>query len=164
MSNRIECQEVAELALEEFAGRLDADRRAKLERHIEACPACRQLAAGQRAVWEALDAWNAAPVSAGFDARLYRRIEQDVSWWQRILRPLRPAALRQILPLTTAAGLAVAVAIVIGRPAAIGPAPRAAAVQVEPLEPKQAEDALQDMELLRDLNRLARPDSAESQM
>ena len=46
-----------------------------LERHIAICPACREFAAGQRAVWQALDTWEAAPVSPDFDRRLYRRIE-----------------------------------------------------------------------------------------
>src|ERR1035438_3982547 len=87
--SRMECGENADLLLEFAAGRLDEEARMRLERHTEVCPACREFASGQRAVWEALDAWESAPVSPDFDRRLYGRIEREVSWWDRILGPFR---------------------------------------------------------------------------
>ena len=64
--SRMECGENADLLLEFAAGRLDAEAQARLDRHLEVCPACRELAGGQRAVWAALDAWEAAAGLAGF--------------------------------------------------------------------------------------------------
>ena len=58
--------------------KLDAERAAVLEEHLANCPACREYAAAQFAVWEALDAWEAPEVSADFDRRLYARIDEEV--------------------------------------------------------------------------------------
>ena len=55
-----------------------------LDTHVESCTACRDFVLAQRAVWDALDAWEAAPVSADFDRRLYQRIDQQVSWFDRM--------------------------------------------------------------------------------
>ena len=69
-----------------------------LERHIAVCGACREFADNQRAVWQAMDAWEAAPVSSDFDARLYRRIEAQASWWELLVRPLRQVTMRRAVP------------------------------------------------------------------
>ena len=58
----IETRENAELLLEYCARKLDPATTAVLERHIGICPACREFAAGQRALWDALDTWDATPV------------------------------------------------------------------------------------------------------
>jgi anti-sigma factor RsiW len=160
----MDCGENADLVLEFVAGRLDAEAAARLERHLEVCPACREFAGGQRAVWEALDAWEAAPVSPDFDRRLYRRIEREISWWDRILGPFRPALVRRGLPIAAAAGLALMAAIIVVDRSAVRPAPRKASIQVESLRPDQAESALEDMQMLQEINGLVRPDSAASSM
>src|SRR2546429_35515 len=90
----LEDRENAQQLLDYCTRNLDAQAAAILERHIAICPACREFADNQRAVWQALDAWEAAPVSADFDRRLYERIEHDVPWWHGLVRPLRPLALR----------------------------------------------------------------------
>ena len=71
----METRENAQLLLDYCTRKLEPESAAALERHIAVCGACRKFASGQRAVWQALDAWEAAPVSADFDSRLYRRIE-----------------------------------------------------------------------------------------
>jgi anti-sigma factor RsiW len=70
--------------LDYAAGKLKAEARAQMERHIAGCPACRAFAGGQQAVWQALEAWEPAAVSMDFDRRLYARIDQQASWWTRL--------------------------------------------------------------------------------
>ena len=163
--SRIDCGENADLLMEFVAGRLDAEARARLERHMEVCPACREFADGRQSVWKALDAWESAPVSPDFDRRLYRRIESEVSWWDRILGPFRPALVRRGLPIAAAASLIVMAGIIlVDRSTLVRQAPEKASVQLESLRPEQAESALEDMEMLQEINGLVRPDAAASTM
>ena len=90
----VECRENADLLLAYCSRKLDPDTAALLERHMEQCPACTEFARGQKAVWEALDAWEAAPVSADFDGRLYRSLNQQVPFWERLRRSFRPVLAR----------------------------------------------------------------------
>ena len=163
--NRMICGEYAETLMEFVADRLDTDARARMELHLESCPACRELAAGQRAVWETLDGWKAAPAPADFDRRLYARIEREGSWWDRMLSPFRPAVLRWGLPAAAAAGLVVMAGImVVDRSVEVRPVPEKASIQLDSLRPDQAESALEDMEMLREMNGVVRPDPAASTM
>ena len=161
MRSRTGCRENAELLPEYSAGKLETSRAVELERHLLTCPSCRDLASAQGALWSALDDWKDVAPSAEFDRRLYERIDGEVAWWERALRPFRPALRRIAMPLAAAAGLALLAGVIRDRPAAPPPAPRGAAAQIEPLAPEQAEDTLEDMELLRGLNGLARPDASE---
>jgi anti-sigma factor RsiW len=158
------CRGETELLLEYAAGGLDAAGREAVERHIEECGPCRDFVAGQRAAWAALDGWEAPPVSGDFDRRLYARIAREASWRDWIPRPFSPALMRRGLPVAAAAGLALVAVLVMNRPESDRPAPPAAAQQVEPLRPDQAETALQDMEMLREFSGLVRPDPADSKM
>jgi anti-sigma factor RsiW len=159
------CGENADSLMEFVAGRLDAEATARVGLHLETCAACRELAAGQRAVWETLDSWKAAPVSPDFDRRLYARIEREVSWWDRVLSPFRPAMLRWGLPLAATAGLVVmAGVILVDRSGGVRSAPQKASIQLETLRPDQAEGALEDMEMLQEINGVVRPDPAASTM
>ena len=160
----IETQENAELLLAYCSRRLDAERTAILEDHIRICPACREFAGNQSAVWGALDAWEAAPVSADFDRRLYRRIQKEVSWWDLLMRPFRPLLFRQGLPIAATAGLVVMAALLFQHPARVEPAAVPQSAQVEALAPDQVEHVLDEMETMREFNRLVRPDAAESKM
>src|SRR6516225_11517063 len=111
-----EDREKAELLLAHASQKLDAERAAVLEQHLAQCPACREYAAAQFAVWDALDAWKAPEVSADFDRRLYQRIQQEVSWWDLLVRPFRPLLVRQGLPLAAAACLLVGAGYLLQRP------------------------------------------------
>ncbi len=87
-------QENAELLLAHVSRTLDAERAAVLEEHMARCAACRDYYAAQLAVWAALDHWEAPPVSADFDRRLYRRIEAVSRPWDlaRVFRAVLRAA------------------------------------------------------------------------
>jgi anti-sigma factor RsiW len=152
----IETRESPELLLDYIAGKLDSESAAPLERHIGICPACRAFAAQQSAVWQALDAWEAAPPSAGFDRRLYARIEKEVSWWDFLVRPFRPLLVRQALPAAAALGV-VLMAVAMLRPPGAPPRPfPETSAAVEPAQAEQVEHALDDMEMLSDIRREVR--------
>jgi anti-sigma factor RsiW len=141
------------------AGSLSAERRALLDEHIRDCHSCREFADGQKAVWEALDVWEAPPVSPGFDRRLYERIEQEVSWWDLLTRPFRPLLLRRGLPIAATAGLVLMAGLMIQNPGAVmQPVPPAESAQVEGIPPEQLEHAVDEMEMMREFNRLIHPD------
>jgi anti-sigma factor RsiW len=139
------------------AGELDAETARALERHLAGCAACRPVATGQTAVWKALDAWEAPPISPDFDRRLYRRIDEDMrlSWWERLTRPFRLMPLRQALPLTASAGLLLIAGLLLHPPSPIAPA----AAHQEAVRANQVESTLDDLDLLR---QFGTPDSAES--
>ena len=107
------------------------------------------LDAAKRSVDDALDLWEAPEVSLDFDRRLYRRIEQDARWWSFLFRPGR------MIPVGVAAAAVIAVGLWVGRPEA-APAPRTASMDA--LQPDQAEDALHEMQMLEEFNRLVRSD------
>lgn len=139
--------------------KLDVSRAATLERHLESCSACRQFVAGQQAVWQLLDAWEAPAIASDFDRQLYGRIEQErnVTWWNRWLGPL---LVRPGLPVAAAACLVVAVGLIVRRPAE-KPGQQPQSAQVQNLQPDQVEHALDDMEMLSEFTRAARPDAGE---
>jgi anti-sigma factor RsiW len=146
-----------EMLVAHAAGALDLETAGALEQHLAGCAACRSVAADQAAVWKALDAWEAPPVSPDFDRRLYRRIDEGVrlSWWERLTRPFRPMPLRQTLPLTATAGLLLMAGLLLQHPGPIAPvAPRAEIVRAN-----QVESTLDDLDLLR---QFGTADSAES--
>jgi len=151
----------SELPIAYAAGELDAAAAAAFERHLETCAACQELANAQRAVWEAMDAWEAPPVSADFDQRLYRRIRQEESqpsWWKRFVRLAVPLPLRQAVPLAaTACLLLVAGLVVQDRHTAPPLSSAPATVQVD-----QVENTLDDMDLLRQFNAPVPANSAEA--
>ena len=162
--DKIGCGWNGEAIVEYGAGKLDAQTRTSVERHIESCAACREAAAGQAQVWTALDAWEAPPVSPDFDRRLYARMSANVTWRERALRFLRPALLRRGVPLVAATGLIAVAVVVIEYPHRTTPVPAQAVRQVEPLRPDQVESALQDMQTLQEFNGMIRPETGESQM
>jgi anti-sigma factor RsiW len=160
----IETRENAELLLAYCTRKLDAESTAILERHMEICPACREFSSGQRAVWEALDAWEAAPVTLDFDRRLYRRIDREVSWWQLLMRPFRPVLVRQGLPIVAAACLVVMAGVLLQHPASAPPAVQPQSAQVDTFEPDQVEHALDAMHMLGEFSYRVRGDAADSKM
>jgi anti-sigma factor RsiW len=147
--------------------KLDPSRVAALEKHLAGCPACREFVAQQRAVWDALDTWEPEPVSADFNRRLYRRIENQARWWDGLLQPLRPLILNRPLPLAAAAAVLLFTAVMLERPAAPPKAPAhsgADLVAVESLQPDQLVKALDEMEELSKFNRLMKSETPESKM
>ena len=150
----IETQENAELLLSYSARRLNPESTAILEAHMELCPACREFRDGQRALWEALDEWDARPVSADFDRRLYRKIEEQeqMSWWSRVFGSMRPMVWRPALPVAATACLVLVAAFISVNPGTV-PAPVAENPQAREVE--QVERALDDLEMLRQFDLVA---------
>src|SRR3989442_816691 len=150
----IETQENAELLLSYSARRLNPESTAILEAHMELCPACREFRDGQRALWEALDQWEARPVSADFDRRLYRRIEEQEQqgWWTRVFGSMRPMFLRPALPLAATACLVLVAGFILDDPGRML-VPAVENPQVR--EGEQLERALDDLEMLRHFNVVA---------
>ena len=164
MNCPLETRDNAQLLLDYCTRKLEPESVAILERHIALCGACREFAAGQRAVWEALDAWEAAPVSRDFDSRLYRRIEARVSWWEALRRPFRPAMLWRSLPATAMACLLVMAGVMLQR-SAVSPTPAAKdTAQVESVQPEQVERTLDAMEMLNEFSHHVRTDSPDSKL
>lgn len=156
----IESPEGAAILLAYSSNKLDAPARAQLAHHLESCAGCREFVRAQSAVWSALDLWEAEPVSTDFDRRLYRRIEQQVSWWDMLLRPFRPA-IQHALPIAAAAGVVIMAGILLDRPSAV-PAAHEDRAQVETLQPDQVEHALAEVEMLDQFNHLMRSESTDS--
>jgi hypothetical protein len=158
----IETEQNRETLLAYTAGALGRAEAAALKEHVEDCAACREFVTGQQVLWNTLEEWDAPPVSADFNRRLYARIESEVSWWDRLLRPLRPLRIRVAVPLTAAACLALVVGVYLQQPVPIGSGSQPA--QVEISHPEQIEHALDDMQLLDEFNTAVRADAGHSEL
>jgi hypothetical protein len=158
----IETGEGPELLLAFSSRRLDPDRTAALEGHIAECGPCAEFVLAQRGVSDALDSWEPPPVSSDFDRRLYRRIDQQVPWWDFLVRPFRPLSGARWAPVAAAAGLMIAVGLWVGHPEQTPAPPRTA--QVEALPPEQAADALQEMQVMQEFSNLIHTDAPEPRM
>jgi len=75
----------AEILLDYCSQRMDPDRAAAFRLHVADCVDCKQVVEAQESVWDALDAYEAMPVSRDFDRKLWARIdaEDSQSWFQR---------------------------------------------------------------------------------
>jgi len=168
MNCALETRDRAELLVAYSFRKLDAARAALVEEHLAGCEACREVVRGQRAAWDALDLWEAEPVSADFNRRLYQRIEAQVTWRDRLLAPLRPLGFHRGLPLAAAACLVLVAGAMLDHTAA--PPPKSASgvsrvAVVESLRPDQVVEALDEMQELSRFNDLMKPEPApESRM
>jgi hypothetical protein len=133
---------------------LEPVRSSSLGDHIRGCHACGEFLAAQKA----LDLWEAPPVSADFDRRLYQRIEQEVPWWDFLVRPFRPLAGPRWLPVAAAAGLMIAVGLWVEHPGET-PMRVPASAQVQALPADQAADALQEMQVMQEFSNLIHSDA-----
>ena len=168
MNCPMESREHAQWLLDYRAGKLEPELAARLEEHIASCGACEEFARGQRAVWEALDTWEAAPVSTDFDRRLYRRIEAQVAWWELLVRPFRSGfrtmTPRRILAATAAACLLLTAGVLLEQPAVLpAPAPTDMA-QVDTVQPEQVERTLDAMEMLNEFSQHVSTDRSGSKL
>jgi hypothetical protein len=145
--------------LEYSAQKLNANDTTRVEAHLKCCTECRRVTEEQRAVWEALDAWEPAPVSSDFDRRLYQRIEKEVSWLDRLMRPFRPLFGRHGLPIAATACLLLVAGMLLQRPSD-APAPGAPPA----ITADEGANALQEMEMLRELSHIAPVDNSQPKM
>ena len=135
----------SELVVGYTARTLDGKTSANFEQHLEGCEGCRELLAGQQAVWFALDEWRAPEVSPDFDQKLFQRIgeQKQASWWHSLFRPGRSWV--RAVPVAAACALLVA-AFFLKDPGddAAPPTQSQARPQIE----QQVERALDDMDML----------------
>jgi anti-sigma factor RsiW len=157
-----ENRENAEILLAYSSRTLNGSDTERLERHLCDCQACREFVRAQRAVWEALDSWEAEPVSEDFDRRLFQRIEREVSWWQRMRSHMSLLLGYRALSIAAVAALLV-MAVWLDRPSP-SRAPAQAIVHVEALQPDQVVEGLDEMEVLDQFNHLMKPDSSTTKM
>jgi anti-sigma factor RsiW len=150
MNCPIKTRQDTEWLLDYSAGRLDRERAALMERHLETCRVCARFVEAQSVVWNALSRWEARELSPDFDRRLYRKIEQakPASWLDRLFAPLQPLW-RPVVPVAAACLLIVA-GVALHTPQAVMH-PRNSQARVESIEPEQVERTLDDMQMLREL-------------
>jgi hypothetical protein len=145
-------EDAPEFILDYAARRLDAQKLALFEKHMRVCLDCAALAVEQTAVWEALDSWQAAPVSAGFNHTLWQRIDaldaalDAAPWYQRLAGSLRFANWKPAFPLAVAV-LLIAAGFVLDQRSA-----RPVAPAVTVMEAEQVAQTLDDIQLLHQFN------------
>jgi hypothetical protein len=165
----IETRHTTGVILDYCAGRLAPDRAAAIEAHARLCLGCREMIDAQRAVWKALDGWDANPPSDDFDCKLYARIDEEEralgafeKWMQSLVARWAPFSWRA--PVAVAAAcVTVALAILIDIPGT----PRVAAptepqARTEHLDIEQVERTLDDMNMLRQFAPVPQPSDPAS--
>jgi hypothetical protein len=158
----IRTEETAELLLAYTARRLDPVKTAILESHMDVCAQCAEFRTRQELVWQALDAWEAPAITPDFNRRLYRRIEAEAAapWYTRLFTT--PWAMwKPAIPLV-AAGLLVVAGFVMDHGVSITAPSPGPAIRVSVTEAEQVENALDDLQLLRQLDSNATSSPAET--
>jgi hypothetical protein len=142
--------ENAELLLSYCARTLDAGAAAAMERHVAECAQCGPMAEAQKAVWAALDSWEALPVSEDFDRRLFEKLDEDRRrpFWRALMPRLewKPA-----FGLAAAGLSACAFLLMRQQPPAIEPASE---VFADTVDVEQVERTLEDLDMLRQFEAL----------
>src|ERR1017187_2906572 len=111
-------------------------------------------------VWQALEAWEAEPVSMDLDRRLFARIEQaPASWWARVTGQV----MHHGVPVAAAAGVIILAGLML-RPAVTPVEPPQESAEGDALAPEQDRGARDDRQMLRAFNPRVRADSAEPRM
>jgi anti-sigma factor RsiW len=156
-------EETAGLLLDYTAGRLDAAHTAPLERHMENCARCAAFRTEQAALWNALDAWEPEPVSLSFKRTLWQRIDAIAAepWYRRLIDSFRFGAWKPALPLA-AAVCVITAGFVLDHSHTPATSSVAGASGVSITEVDQAEKALDDIQLLRQLDSASHPEAKNS--
>jgi hypothetical protein len=164
MNCPLENTDTAGILLDYCARKLDPERTLLLERHAELCLACRKFTENQRAVWSALDSWEAPPVSTDFDRRLYARIAASNGWRDRLAAILRPVMAYRGVPAMAALCLIVTAGILLDRSPKPVPQPANPEITNVELRPEQVEKALDAIDVLSEFNRKVGPEKSESRL
>ena len=137
------CRNEAEfgLLLDYGARRLDAPRSAGLRQHIDECAECAAFAG----VWSTLDDFAAPAIGAGFNRDVWKKIEAREPWYAGFLRGLREGAWKPVFPIAAAA-------VLIAAGFAFDHGTLSTAAPVTVAEAEQAQNTLEDLQLLQSLN------------
>lgn len=165
----LEFEENIDLLLDYSAGKLPAAKLSMLEEHMGVCSACAAFRVGQAEVWQALDAWEPAPVSMDFNRRLWQKIDaaEAAPWYRKLADSLRMGAWKPALPLTAAVFL-VAAGFMMDHRTSVSFSQGTSASSsisdgVSVSEADQVEKTLDDLQLLRQLDAgLANPSPGSS--
>jgi len=154
----------SEILVAYSSGTLEAGRAPLVTAHLEACAACRDFVREQKAVWDVLDVWQPAPVSADFNRRLYQRIEEPVSWFDRVMRPFHWSGFRQAVPIAASAAVVLMAGLLLRNDFSSPVAEHRTTAAMEAIQPEELENALSEMEALSQLSRPVHTDSTDSKM
>ena len=145
-----------EILLRYCAGALAAEKADPLDGHVEGCPRCHTWVREQRAVWQALESWKVEPVTAEFDAALLVRIAREEQarprwrrWWDRAKGAGGGGLDWRVAVPAGAMALVLVVGLTGENP--FRREPGETMVKLEAREIEQAERALEDLEMLRQL-------------
>jgi len=122
----------------------------ELMTYLESSPECKSAYRKQQAVWESLDLWEEVELSAGFDRRLFDKIEKQqagVSWLARLAGNWPPSFAVGLAGLVLAAGT-----VLQRQPDAVGNAAMIVAEDAEYAE--ELHRALDDIEMLAEFDLL----------
>jgi anti-sigma factor RsiW len=150
------------LLLDYAMGRLAPAEYAAVAGHANGCDDCAAALVEYSSVSDALDAWEAPPLSAHFNPRLWERIERAASapWYGRSAESVRFQWLKPAVSLAAAA-LVIAAGFLLDHRSSVSGA--AATSRVSATEADQAERTLDDLQLLRQFDvAVAAPGSARS--
>jgi anti-sigma factor RsiW len=141
----------AEILMDYCAKTLDPAQALEFEKHLEECADCRGVVEAQREVWEILDRWKPAPVSANFDARLHARIAREETapqwrrWWWRVMHPAEPFSVWKPAVSLAAICAVLAVGLYVRVP---GPSATDKQLTTERVDIEQVEKTLEDLDIL----------------
>jgi anti-sigma factor RsiW len=138
------------LLLDYTAGRLDSQRTAMLDRHMDNCADCAALRVEQAAVWDTLDAWEPMPASIDFNRRLWQRIGamESAPWYERLAESMRMAHWKPAFTLAGAT-LIIAAGFMLDHPGGRVPVTGGSSTAgVSVTEAEQVEQTLEDLQLL----------------
>jgi anti-sigma factor RsiW len=136
------------LLLDYASGRLALAQSTIVAEHASECDDCAAALLEYSSVSEALDIWEAPPVSTHFNRRLWDRIESAASapLYVRVADWFRFHSLKPAIPVAAAA-LVIAAGFLLDHPSNMGNP--GATSRVSATEADQAERTLDDLQLLR---------------
>lgn len=145
--------EIAEVLLDYWARKLPPTVASEVDRHVQSCAECSAYCSAQGHVWSAMDNWEPPPVSENFDRELYARIDgfEKKNWVRRLVGERfawRPAL--SLGAACTALILGLMVRGPVMQPVPV--APQNYETSKADVEPEQVEQALEDLEMLKQLS------------
>jgi anti-sigma factor RsiW len=148
-----------------IAGRLNRAQASRFEAHAEHCARCGAMRMSQAAVWQSLDEWKPAAVSAGFNRELWRRIDADArqsSWTRDLAAALEFNFWKRLAPLAVAVAL-IATGFMFdhaGKQPGTHQPDSPSSIVVTASEADQLDRALDDIQLLHEVDAPAEPASS----
>lgn len=160
-------EESSEVLISYVEGSLSPSMQIAFERHLEACGECRELTAAQRELWTTLDSWAPPELSEDFNERLYQRIASEAAacsrrpaWRERLASA--GLAWRGAIPVAAACAALMVVSQLRGPGSEPGTylGNETVASQSRGPQIEQVESALEDFEMLRQLDFRSVPESS----